>query len=275
MMNGSTYIPFIFLILAITIAFIFFSLKKIKVYPAVTHLLSFVLLFCIVGITGIWVNHVPRIYHLILLISFFLLGTLHIRLMHKFLFSNKHDFFLAEALFTLLLTFLGGAGYLLTYQLTNEASSNWITAGSILPFLLPFLIVKSFFLWKNIPDKIYYVWQYLDHLSVPEAGGGEVIILHFRIAKDENNTRYSRFTVRAPINMKVGDVFHYFLYNYNKEHPDNKILTNSKTSPFGWYFFTKPAWWKKKEMINPNISVYRNQLKDDVLIYAKRVYLGY
>lgn len=275
MVNAAAYIPFIFIIFAILIAIIFFSLKKIKVYPAMTHLLSFVLLFCIVATTGIWASQIPQIYHLVLLVSFFLLGTLHIKLMYRFLFSNKHNYFLAEVLFTLLLTFLGGAGYLLTYQLVNETSPDWIIAGTILPFLLPFLINKSFFLWKNIPDRIYYVWQYLDHLEVPEAGDGDAIIVHFSIAKDEDNTRYSRFTVRAPINMKVGDIFHYFLYNYNKEHPETQIPANSKTSPFGWYFYTTSAWWEKKDIINPNISIYRNQLKDNVLIHVKRVYLGY
>lgn len=276
MMNSAIYIPVIFLTLAMVMAVIFFNLKRrIKVYTAVTHLLSFVFMFCVLGMTSVLAPHNTQIHHLILLISFFLLGTLHTGLMHRFQSWSRRSFFLAETLFTLLITFLGGAGYLFTFQLASGASSDWIMAGTILPFLLPFLIHKSFFLWKSIPDKIYFVWQYLEHINVPEATSGDTIILHFRMTKNSNSSSHSKFTVRAPLNMKVGDIFHYFLYNYNKQHPDHQLLVNSRSSPFGWYFYTQATWWKKRETINPNISVFRNQLKDDIIIHAKRIYLGY
>lgn len=274
MLDSAAYIPIIFLVIAIVMAIIFFTLKrKIRLYAAITHILSFIFMFCIVGAISLWITYVQML-HLIVLILFFLLGAWHTWSLYKFQSWSRRNFYLAETLFTLFIIFSGGAGYLWTYHLVSGISPNWIMAGTILPFLLPFLVHKSFFLWRSIPDKIYYVWQYSDHLDMPEPVGGEAIILHFYIKKRGTNAKDSRFTVKAPLNMKVGDIFHYFLHNYNQQHPDHPVLANSKSSPFGWYFYIKSTWWKK-EIINPNISVYRNQLTDDVLIHAKKVYLGY
>lgn len=274
MLDSATYIPIIFVVAAVVVAIVFFNLKsKIRLYNTITHIFSIVFLFCLVGAVSQWITHVEML-HLIVLILFFLLGTWHTWSMYRFQSWSRRDSYLAEVLFTLLITLLGGAGYLWIYRLVNGTMPGWIMAGTILPFVLPFMVHKSFVLWKSIPDKIYYVWQYSDHLSTPEPVSGEAIILHFYLTRSGNNTSSGKFTVKAPMNMKMGDVFHYFLHNYNQQHPEQPVLANSKSYPFGWYFYIKSGWWKK-EAVNPNISVYRNQLRDDVLIHAKRVYLGY
>ncbi len=276
-MNATfNYIPIFFIIAALIMAILFFrSQPAAKPGNIVTHLAAFVLLFCVVGMLGAWQVNSPQTYCIILLIAFLFLGFLQVWFMYQFQPWSRTDRFSVEFLFTLLLLLLGGAGYLWVYQWESKETAGWLQAGAILPFLLPFLIHKSIALWKNIPDEIYYFWQYLDTMELPTSIEGEAILLHFRLTKNMYRPSYTRFTVRAPMNMKVSDVFHYFLHHYNQQHPDDPIMANTKNDPFGWYFYTRPAWWKKKEIVNPNISVYRNQLYENVLVYAKRVSLAY
>lgn len=253
---------------------IFFYLnRKVRIHTAITHILAFTFLFCVVGAGYYWVMPVQQM-HLIILVIFFLLGMWHTWSMYRFQTWSKREHYLAEVCFTLLIFCFGVVGYLWLFKLVNETASNWLMAGTALPFLLPFLVHKSYLLWQSIPDRIYYVWQYSERLPTPEPVEGETVMLHFFMKKSDNSAKETKFTVKAPLNMKVGDIFHYFLNNYNKQHPDGPVVANSAMPPFGWYFYVKTG-WAGKETVNPNISVFRNQLAEDTLIYAKRVYLDH
>ncbi len=260
---------------AVLLSIFFFMIRKnARNGRAIIHGLSFVVALSLLGCLGLLQEITPRTLYIILLISFFLMGLIHTWLLYKGQPWSRRDLFFAETLFTLAITCMGATGFLAVYQLLTQTEPGWVMTGSALLFFFPFLLHKTFFLWKAIPAKIYYIWQYLEYMEVPELIPSEAIRVHFRIARDGQHDTYSKFTIRAPMNMKFGDVFHYFVHDYNSEHPSTRIVANTEHQPFGWHFYTRKYWWKK-QVIDPNMSVYRNQLKDNVLISAKRVYLDY
>lgn len=255
-------------------AAVFFYLnRKVRLHTTITHILAFAFLFCAVGAFCFWIVRIPQM-HLIMLVIFFLLGMWHTWSMYRFQTWSRRENYLAEVCFTLMIFCWGEAGFLWLFWLVNDTPVSVLLAGTGLPFLLPFLVHKSYLLWQSIPDKIYYVWQYSEHLNTPEPVGGDVIIMHFLMKKGGGQAKESKFTVKAPLNMKIGDIFHYFLNNYNEQHPDGPVMANSKLAPFGWYFYVKTG-WMQKEVVNPNMSVFRNQLTQDTVIYARRVYLNH
>jgi hypothetical protein len=40
---------------------------------------------------------------------------------------------------------------------------------------------------------------------------------------------------------------------------------------FGWIFYLKPSFFKRKQFINPDISVEANQIKEQYTVFARRV----
>ncbi len=274
MLQSPNLIPLAFSVLGVLLAVISFYLSgRVRLHAAITHMLSFTFLFCVIGAAGRWIMLIEQM-HLIILVVFFLLGMWHTWSVYRFQTWSRKENYLAEVCFTLVIFCLGEAGYLWLFQLVNDTPPSWLMAGTALPFLLPFLLHKAYLLWQSIPDKIYYVWQHSEHLNTPTPAEGDTIMMHFLMKKGDTNAKDSKFTVKAPLNMKIGDIFHYFLNNYNQQNTGEPVLANSKSTPFGWYFYVKTG-WISRESVNPNISVFRNQLREDTHIYAKRVYLDY
>ncbi len=274
-MHFANYFPLVLTALAFMLLLVFFSVRKrAKKLPLLIHLLVFAFVLSLTGLIPLAGNLSLASLPLIFLLVVAMLGVLHTWALYRFQTWSRYDLSLAETLFTLATALLGSVGYtVIAMAIHQTAVNSFLTAMIVLPFMAPFLLHKTFALWKAIPTKIFFIWQYADSLEVPEVIQSDSIRIRFRISKDEDSS-WSRFTVQAPMNMRFCDVFHYFLYGYNQQHPKEPILTHTAKRPFGWYFYIETPWWQKKGAINPNLSIYRNELKDSALINARRIFLN-
>jgi len=253
--------------------FVIITKKKQPVKHTIIYILATLLAFPAIGCTGLLEITRPRFTYFLLQLGFLVLGILHTWLMHKVLPWSIKRYFFAETLFTLLLTLLGGAGFLLVFYLLHTSGYDGPLASVVLTFPLPYLMHKTYCLAQGIPAPLYKTWQYVPTHTVPEADLQNSIRVQFRIAKNMYEGKYSKFTIRAPLGMVVGDLFHSFLRDYNQGHPEGQIQPDSAETPFSWMFYIKPSWWHGRKVVDPDLTVKSNMIEDNVLINAKRVSL--
>ena len=260
--------------LAIITGIIFFLLmKKQPLKQTLFYILLALLVFATVGSIGLLEITRPRMIYFFLQIVFIGLGILHTWLMYKTLsWSNKRNF-LSETLFTLFITLLGAAVFAGVFYALHEGGYTGPLASAVLAFLLPYFIHKTYCLGQGIPAPLFKTWQYSPHHAVPEADLDNAIRVHFRIAKNMYEGKYSKFTIRAPIGLSFGDLFYTFIKDYNQGHPEGPIEPQNTETPFSWMFYTKPGWWQSRNVIDPDLTVKSNNIEDNTLINAKRVSL--
>ncbi len=259
--------------LSVLTGILFFSLKKsVNVKRIILHLGLVVAVFGLLGLVGMMGMALPQRNYLALQLIFLFLGGMHIWLLYHWHSWSQKEKVLSEMLFTLTVTFLGGAVFLLVFQLLHRNGYEGPLAGALLAFPIPFFAHKVLILLVAIPSKIYKTWHYTDHLILPDIMPGESIKVRFRINRSMYDSDYAKFTIRAPMLMDFGSLFHSFLADYNEKNPHHMIHPNTREAPFCWFFYVKRGWWKKK-VIDPDKTVYANRLSDDITIDVKRIFL--
>lgn len=253
---------------------LFFWLRSgIRTNQLLLHAVLISFLFGLCGLISMIQQDQISAQYLYLQLASLLVGGIHIFMLHKFVAWKQTHHVLTEILFTIMIFLLGCVAFLLSNMLISNLATPWYMLTALLPFLFPFLLYKTIALWQAIPTSIYHIWQYMDHLPVPDVVAGDAIKVHLLMARDVDETNMARFTIRAPMNMKFEDVFHYFLDDYNNRNTTSPIIANSPEHSFAWYFYVKTKWWQSSQPIDPKISVYRNQLENDAVILAKRIQL--
>lgn len=267
-------IPLILLGLAIITGIAFFLLiKKQPIKQTVIYTLLALPVFAAIGSVGLTEMTQPRLIYFLLQIVFIGLGILHTWLMYKTLPWSRKRFFLSETLFTLLITLLGAAVFAWVFYTLHQSGYTGPLTSAMLAFLLPYFIHKTYCLGQGIPAPLFKTWQYSPHHTVPEADLHNAIRVHFRIAKNMYEARYSKFTIRAPLGLSFGDLFYTFIKDYNQSHPEGPIEPQSAENPFSWMFYIKPGWWQSRKVIDPDVTVQSNNIEDNALINAKRIAL--
>ena len=72
--------------------------------------------------------------------------------------------------------------------------------------------------------------------------------------------------------MTLGQLFFIFINDYNEKNSQNTIeYLESKNSPYGWLFFRKKKWFKRKHYFDPALSFRQNAIQPNEFIYAIRV----
>ena len=100
----------------------------------------------------------------------------------------------------------------------------------------------------------------------------DLIVLCFEIKVLADEHLPFHFTVKAPLNIKLGDLFRSFIDDYNELHP-NKIIRfiDEKHEPFGWKFFISPSFFKIRKILDPGRTIRENRLKENDLITVRKV----
>jgi len=209
---------------------------------------------------------------------FLLMGVAHLYGMHQYLkWSGGKNSFLPEMLFTCLAGLFGGIGFLLVYHFVNRNGLQFVMAGSILLFVLPFLVYYTFRKAVAIPPKIIKEWFYPVNEEIDEPEDSKMknlLVISFEFQKQTNDPHFTNFRAKAPVDMDFGQLFYYFINDYNERHNNSRIHYSDNTGePHGWIFYKKSKWYTViTQYVDAEKTIFNNKIKEnDVIICARSV----
>ncbi len=142
-------------------------------------------------------------------------------------------------------------------------------------FLLPSLVVYSFGLYIQIPKLKYEEWMLPDYENEPDYDSMDLTkinIVDLEFQKNNNDDTYTKFTLKAPLEINFGQWFYGFVKDYNIKFIESPIQSkNSMNQASSWLFYVKPNFWSDKKYIDPKKTINDNDIKDKTWIIAKRV----
>ena len=208
--------------------------------------------------------------------SFLLCGIIHINSMHRYLrWSGDEKSFWHELLFTIIVGLFGSIGFFIVYRLLQKDGMEYIMSSSILFFITPFLFYHTFRKAIAIPPKIIKQWFYPIHERIGEPEESKLknlLIISFEFKKQTGDSHYTNFRAKAPRDMEFGELFYYFINDYNERHPNDKIqFISNSGEPHGWIFYKKPLWhtiitnYKDAEK-----TIYINNIRENDVIICSR-----
>jgi hypothetical protein len=218
----------------------------------------------------------PTNFFVFLQVYFFLLGLGHFYYMHQRLrWSGHPDAFWLEMLFSVLTGMLGSIGFMIVYRLLNKNGLQYIMTGSMLFFLLPLVFYQAFRKALAIPPKIMKEWFYPlnEEMDEPEESKMKnLLVISFEFQKQITDAELTNFRAKAPTDMEFGQLFYYFINDYNDRHPNSRIsVVNAKGEPHGWIFYKKPNWYSfLTQYISADKTIFTNHIKENDVIICTR-----
>ncbi|MEZ0540561.1 TssN family type VI secretion system protein [Fibrella arboris] len=216
-----------------------------------------------------------------MLASFYLLEglVLVLGIAHLVLVRSQFQWILAAPVIDELALMVLTAALLATAQTLAygvlRASGTFLPAMALgwLPFLLPTLFMLAYESFVKIPARIYRKWFYPVDRSVPLLELVDTIRLHVRVSKSPDNPLLTTYTIKAPIDRSLHDLFHYMLYSHNHEedpeHPIQYHEIDTEGSLLGWVFYQPRLGGFLKKYLDPSQSLNHSQLKSDAIIVAR------
>jgi hypothetical protein len=243
-------------ILYIIFSIIFFAIIAVAAHPSVIGK-PFVTLICFQA-------------------YFLLLGSAHIYFMNQQLsWSGQPDSLWSELFFTLLLTLFGSIVFLLVYQLFNQDRLGTLMAASTLFFIVPFVFYQAYRTAIAIPPKIIKEWFYPvgEEIDEPEDSKlKNMLVISFEFQKKANDASLTNFRAKAPAQMDFGQLFYYFLNDYNEKNPSGKVqYVDTSGSAYGWVFYKKNDWYHfLTRYIDAEKTISSNSIKENDVIICTR-----
>jgi hypothetical protein len=252
------------------------SFKPHRKSTLIYLIISF-LLFSLMGLSGYSGIFGSLFEQLLFLQVFFLiLGVIQVYCMHKYLtWSNESSAFWVELLFSVLVGILGCVGYLIVYYLVNKNGLQYVLAGSIFFFIIPLVFYHTFQKAIDIPAKILKQWYYPVNTEIEEPEDSKLknlLVISFEFQKKAYDTNLTNFRAKAPVDMEFGQLFYYFINDYNERHTDNKIqYINQRGDPHGWIFYKRPRWYSVfTSYIDAEKTIFNNRIRENEVIICER-----
>ncbi|GAB3542693.1 TssN family type VI secretion system protein [Spirosoma fluminis] len=202
------------------------------------------------------------------------LGILHVMASRRMFLYAAEGGFWSELLLTVAMLMLLAGAFTGLFQ-TMQRSDRFLPAlaSGLIPFVLPLLFLYAYGAWLSIPPKIYRKWFYPVDRAVPLIELNDTVRLNFRVAKEPDATDLATYTVKAPIDRTLHDLFHYMIYSHNaEENPEQPILYhehNHEGSLLGWIFYKQSMGGLSKQFLDPSLTLMRNGIKANDTIIAR------
>ncbi len=227
-----------------------------------------------VGCTSFIATHNPQQAFLLSVCGFFLAGLLHVWVMYKLFKWAGKGALSSEGWFTLLIGVLMMAGHTTCYFMYNRGYAFLFIATSIV-FLLPLVSHWLLTLAAMIPLKEYRKWFYPDKPVVADMENMDLsnfAVITFVFSKKPGDVVKSNFQSKAPYPIRLGDLFFFFLQEWNHKNPGSTIQYMDETNrPFGWHFYLKESWWKPKRYLDFDFTIRENKIGVNAIIITERV----
>lgn len=180
--------------------------------------------------------------------------------------------------FILFFTALLGAGAiaaLVFIKTLKPHSSPLGFTAAVIPFLLPFFFRESYRAWMHVPYRVYKLWYYQPNAPGPDLARMDLsnfMVVHFWMSRRFGERLYHDFSSKAPYEMRLKDLFTIFLNDYNAMKPEQALqYFDEQGRPYGWLFYAKQPWWKRRHYYDPDYTFRDNFLRQGSIIVAQRV----
>lgn len=221
------------------------------------------------GLTG-----KPVLFFIILQVLILILGIVHNSVSTRVLTWPSKTSFLPEFLLTLNTAAIGGVFLLLAFSLTKMENFSTLMISSIIWFLVPFFFNRSLEWYAMIPERIFKTWSYPLDKPIADPTDAELaspMVVSFEFQKKVNEGDYTIFRAKAPKDIQFGKLFYFFINDYNGRHPEGTIEVATKQNPYPWVFHFKPKLFVKTRYLDPDETVYHNQIKENSVIVCHRI----
>ena len=205
------------------------------------------------------------------------LGILHVVFVNRTLPWYRSQPFKMQLLFILCILFL--ALFFSNLSLTDLQKQQlplvWYL--SLLWFLIPVLLNKTVDELLKVPPRVFKLWHYYVGQSIEDPSDEELenpIVISFIFKKNINSDALTTFRAKAPVGMTMGHLFYFFINDYNDRHPESTISFKKDTNePYGWTFEkVRNRFLGLKEVIDPDSSIYSNDIRENDVLYCHRIY---
>ncbi|MCD2423579.1 TssN family type VI secretion system protein [Niabella pedocola] len=245
--------------------------------PTVYYILLYAVGFAIIGLLS-WFRFLESNTQQFLFFQFFFLwlGILHVYTLTTRLKWVNEKTYWAEIFLTLAILFIGGLCFMMTYRLFRKDYMDLTMATAAVIFFIPLIVYYTYKQAVAIPFKILKQWHYPAHMEIAEVDEKKLrnlLVISFEFHKKGADKHFTNFRAKAPVDMEFGELFYYFINDYNERHPSASIAyINEKGVPSGWIFFKKPRWYTLfTKYIDPERTIFINKIKENDIIICSRV----
>lgn len=243
----------------------------------ILYLLVCVFFFAIIGLSALplFFQHATTAF-IFLQVYFLLLGCFHVFFLNRnAAWGSEEKLFVPEMLYTVMISLCGCIAYLLVHRWLNKNGLEYIMSSSILFFAVPFFFYHAFQKALAIPPKVLKKWFYPVGEEVEEPEDSKLrnlLVISFEFQKNQADPQVTNFRAKAPRDMDFGQLFYYFINDYNEMHKNSKIqYTNGSGKPYGWIFYRKSKWYTiSTHYIDAEKTIFTNHIREnDVIICAR------
>lgn len=215
---------------------------------------------------GSMIQQTPSLLSAIIFTAiFFCIGLLHIFLFLQWIPPVKSTGFNPYLLYSFAMAVIvSSTSFIIFWSSGFHLKNFWVITG--IGFLLPSLVLEC---WKIFAEmlKVHYKAWHFSSQNLPEKKMSLLlnsILFKIHVQLKHTDDKGILFNVTLPRKLAVDAVFRHFFYDHQKI-----IELYEHNQPYGWYFFIKT--WYGSKALNPDLSLAENGVKEDVIIYAKRV----
>ena len=245
---------------------------KRKIYYGI---ISF-LLISISGALGYFVSGNSTALYLYFITMFLGLGVLHLYLMRWLQLFGNDNTFSSRVLYTIIIVLISMIGFFVTfYFLSHKSDFSLYFTISLWYLIVPMAILRCFDLALAVPPKMYKEWHYPAKPIVADMDKVDLsnfAIITYVFSKKFGDVEKSNFQSKAPYDIKLGDLFYFFLQEWNYKYPQANIQYNDENmQTFGWLFYVKDKWYQSKKFLDPEKTIRENDIKVNQIIQTLRI----
>ncbi|PZP51088.1 MAG: hypothetical protein DI598_04090 [Pseudopedobacter saltans] len=267
-----------------TIFGIILAKAKSTIKPYLKALIIYALLFALgIGITTFVATYAIPSNYTILFISLqvisLLWGIANRYALPKYMKWHSETTFGLDVLYSVAVGTLGAIAFILVYRIVNKENMELYLSFAFLTFPLPILVLQTFRKAIEIPPKVFKLWYYPVHQQEARFPDDKLLknmlVISFEFKKQEQDSHYTNFRAKAPVDMELGELFYYFINDYNDRHPQEKIIFKDKNlgAPYGWLFYKKPKWYTLfTQYIDAEKTTFINSIKENDIIVCHRAF---
>ena len=237
--------------------------------------ISFILL-SLCGAVGHWVDSAAQSFYWGFSFLFLALGVLHLFLIDWLRLFGNDKAFAPRVLFSIIIVLFSMIGYFLAFFFLSHKSgySVYFTL-SLWYLLVPMAVIRCFDLALAVPAKEYKEWFYpakpiiadMDRIDL-----SNFAIITYVFSKKFGDKEISNFQSKAPYDLKLGDLFYFFIHEWNYKYPQSNIeFTDENKNTFGWLFYVQDKWYQPKQFLDPDITIRENKILVNQIIKTIRV----
>lgn len=247
--------------------------------PTVYSIVSSIIVSLIAYISRFVTDHTFTVYWIISGI-FLLFGIIHVSIVNKKFFysgDNNNKVFIGEIMFGFSVIFFVIVIFSsLQYFLSGDKQYLFYPVlFSLLSFFIPVLIVHTFNAAYNIPTASFITWSYplSQQIDLPEENPNEKLyVIGFEIAKKNSDVKKTYFRAKAPEGLKLGELYYFFINDYNELQSETPIEYATKDfDAYEWWFRRKPKWYQRQRILNPDITIRENGIRENTIIICERI----